>query len=738
MAGPNLTRYGDIPISAFAGWDRVWQIDSVLQQHDFGQLRNSAILMDAMERDDRISGVLSTRVGGLMAAPIETKPANAKVKAARVAREIGGDDSTPGILHQIAPPAVVGSLSRWGTTLGIAVGELIWKTTADRWTPRLKVWHPQFLYWDWTRGTFMLSTMSGMIPLPIIDENPRSDGKWFVWAPYGFQYGWLRGIVRSLAHKYLMRQWNYRDWARYNERYGKPIVGGIMPAAANADSKRRFEDEVVGMGDDAVIMLPQGTDPGTQYDLKLIEAKSRGYQTFDDFKKHLDADIAIAVLGQDLPSESGGGGLGASKGSDIRDHVRIDKRIQDAAIWDAIRDQVLTWDARYNNGDPELAARPEAQVIPEETETEENNGMLLLGQALTALDAGAKDADGISLIDVEAVIERQGLPMLSVEERAAIKEQRAVDAADRLQKQQNAATGGGGFVPGGHEPGGGAPPFGGDPHSHNDAHRPTDVAGEAAQLTAGPGPTKRYTFQDLPIAVENEAGTIRIWQDGPRNIGTTTMLHDYGYIEGVMGSDGEEVDCYVGPDESAADVHVVHQKKAPDFKVHDEDKCFLGFSSPDTAKAAFLAHRNDEGAFGGMSTIPVDEFKRKLKRRTGTGKIRANLIDIATTEAAIMGLISRATSAIPAATLRSMPAKRRAKLYGDVVADRAKNAAARALAPDLAAIQKVIEASTDYADLRKRLPAALKGMRPEVIAKITEKARLMAHIGGRLAAAKTL
>jgi hypothetical protein len=101
------------------------------------------------------------------------------------------------------------------------------------------------------------------------------------------------------------------------------------------------------------------------------------------------------------------------------------------------------------------------------------------------------------------------------------------------------------------------------------------------------------------------------------------MKHDYGFIDGCIGSDGDEVDCYLGPDESASFVYVVHQTKAPEFTKHDEDKVLLGFGSEADAKAAYLAHRNDgERAYGGMSAIPLEAFKGKLQRRSGTGKIR--------------------------------------------------------------------------------------------------------------------
>src|ERR1035437_9330358 len=82
----------------------------------------------------------------------------------------------------------------------------------------------------------------------------------------------------------------------------------------------------------------------------------------------------------------------------------------------------------------------------------------------------------------------------------------------------------------------------------------------------------RYTFQGLPIAVENEKGSTRKWHDeAGKESGSTKMNHDYGYIEDCLGSDDEPVDVYVGPDEDAEMVYVIHQNKAPDFTEYDEE-----------------------------------------------------------------------------------------------------------------------------------------------------------------------
>lgn len=147
---------------------------------------------------------------------------------------------------------------------------------------------------------------------------------------------------------------------------------------------------------------------------------------------------------------------------------------------------------------------------------------------------------------------------------------------------------------------------------------------------------KRRTFAGLPVVVENEAGSTRQWHDRDgRESGSVVMRFDYGFIEGQVGSDGDEVDCYLGPDEGARFVYVVHQLKAPEFERHDEDKVMLGFASESDAKVAFLAHRNDgERAYGGMSVIPLESFVTKLERRTGTGKIRYERTAMAANEMA--------------------------------------------------------------------------------------------------------
>lgn len=122
-------------------------------------------------------------------------------------------------------------------------------------------------------------------------------------------------------------------------------------------------------------------------------------------------------------------------------------------------------------------------------------------------------------------------------------------------------------------------------------------------------------FQGFDIAIEQGAGGIRFWKDRNGEQGQTTMKFPYGYIRRTKGTDDDAVDVYVGPDPRAENVYVIAQRKKlgeGKFGGFDEQKCMLGFSNAEAAKAAYLAHYNDEGFFGGMMTLPVEEFRRKV------------------------------------------------------------------------------------------------------------------------------
>lgn len=144
-------------------------------------------------------------------------------------------------------------------------------------------------------------------------------------------------------------------------------------------------------------------------------------------------------------------------------------------------------------------------------------------------------------------------------------------------------------------------------------HHDEEINKSVAELLKAYKLHGRCVFQGLPVSIENRKGSTRSWYDPhEKKAGTTKMKHAYGYIRGTKGTDGDHVDVYIGPDKNADTVFVVHQRKAPDFKEFDEDKCMLGFSSGKEAKDAYMAQYDKPGFFGGMTAMPMEEFKEKV------------------------------------------------------------------------------------------------------------------------------
>ena len=120
-------------------------------------------------------------------------------------------------------------------------------------------------------------------------------------------------------------------------------------------------------------------------------------------------------------------------------------------------------------------------------------------------------------------------------------------------------------------------------------------------------------FQGFRISVENRKGSYRYWRDRETGLeGKTKMIFPYGRIPRSVGADGDAVDVYLGDDESAKKVYVVHQMKVPAFTEYDEDKAMIGFPSAKAAKTAYLAHYDNPKFFGSMTAIPVERFRKKV------------------------------------------------------------------------------------------------------------------------------
>jgi hypothetical protein len=129
----------------------------------------------------------------------------------------------------------------------------------------------------------------------------------------------------------------------------------------------------------------------------------------------------------------------------------------------------------------------------------------------------------------------------------------------------------------------------------------------------------RYNFAGLKISVENKKGSTRSGTDKDGHEWHTFMHYDYGYIRGTEGVDGDHVDAYIGDNEDAKNVYIIHQND-PVTNKYDEDKCMLGFDSLESAKAAYLKQYDRPGFLGSITTMSIDEFKDYVLSKENHGE----------------------------------------------------------------------------------------------------------------------
>lgn len=277
-----------------------WTISDVrnaLRQHADGLFQLSAQLVDSFGEDDLIPGLEEKRIDAVLGSDFCLEPVdepNAQLSK-RLATKYGP------LWWDMFPEGETGELLKWFRMLGVGVAVLDWERTANSWTPHLRTLHPQFLRFDQARRIFVYTAQEGEL-----DVTP-GDGKWILLTDGS--RGWMRGMVRSLAINWIAKQLTIRDWNRYNERHGLPIILARAPAIADSPDQEAFWDDIKSLGSETVAQLPSDlNDKGARFDLELLEAKDGSYASFKDQLDRIDRRTMITVLGSNLATEVNGAG----------------------------------------------------------------------------------------------------------------------------------------------------------------------------------------------------------------------------------------------------------------------------------------------------------------------------------------------------------------------------------------------------------------------------------------------
>ena len=119
----------------------------------------------------------------------------------------------------------------------------------------------------------------------------------------------------------------------------------------------------------------------------------------------------------------------------------------------------------------------------------------------------------------------------------------------------------------------------------------------------------KTSFRGLPITIEHRKGDTKSGTDVFGNHWKKTMIHDYGYFDGIMGADGKELDFYMNPDAIADKIFRVTQLNVL-TKEFDEYKIMLNFESIGDARVGYLKnYPKDWKGFGGIEEITLEDIK---------------------------------------------------------------------------------------------------------------------------------
>lgn len=384
----------EIPIVVVqTGWS-IQQVRNALEALVIGLFDFPAQLVDSIIGDSRVQSAMASRIGGLMGRPLKfTLPPKYK-----------DDDRAKECLDvwqrhwpTMASEPILSDMQLWATNLGFWVGQELWDTTGEYWLPYLQPWHPRYTYYHWIFRRYIAITLDGQVPIF------PGDGHWVIHAPYGLYRGWMRGAVRAISPWWLARNYALRDWARYSERHGMPVGKAITPFGADPAAINKFRADLSQLGQESMLQLPQSGDEQIgKYDLEWLETTDQAWDGFQGLITQCNAEITLAILGQNLTSEVKEGSFAAA-----RIHADVRQAILEAdarALSQTIYTQIARPFAAINFGDADLAPITEWDVSPYEDNQVATQCLVSFASAISSLRAA-----GHKINDVVALARQFGL-----------------------------------------------------------------------------------------------------------------------------------------------------------------------------------------------------------------------------------------------------------------------------------------------------------------------------------------
>lgn len=157
------------------------------------------------------------------------------------------------------------------------------------------------------------------------------------------------------------------------------------------------------------------------------------------------------------------------------------------------------------------------------------------------------------------------------------------------------------------------------------AAKETNTSPTETQIKAENYKKGKFKLDGLTIAIENPANTYREGKSDDGKKWKSKMYHNYGYVLGTHGADGDHVDVFIKHNSKSSKeintdkVFVINQVHKGKF---DEHKCMIGFSSEEEARKGYLScYEKGWDGLGSIKEKSWDEFKAWVKDKASTKKV---------------------------------------------------------------------------------------------------------------------
>lgn len=286
---------------------------------DAGDLTMAGQLCRAMDRDAHLSGLMSTRAGGMVRLPKRFRGPRDMVEALQQ-----GGEQARSVFDEMLPASELERFVADGVKLGVAIGELVPVEGRDYAVFVRR--SPENLVYRWSENRWYFRSLAGLI------EITPGDGQWVLHTPGGREAPWQGGSWRGLSRAYVTKDHARLHRDNWENNLAHPARVATHPQGAGEKQKDSFFKRVLAWGKNTVFGLPPG------YDVKLLESNGRGHESWRDTIAEQNAEMTIAVAGQTVTTDGGTGFANA----DIHKSIRADLIKRDAdALAHTINTQIL-------------------------------------------------------------------------------------------------------------------------------------------------------------------------------------------------------------------------------------------------------------------------------------------------------------------------------------------------------------------------------------------------------------